>query len=219
MRVRCGLLMSGLPQIPKVELEVVADRSAEREGFLTLHRLDLVLSTPDEGRSAPFRYDMVDRRAIDACVMVAHHVEQGRLCVYLRSSVRPPAALRRDEPRGSGVLWELPAGLIEPGESPSAAAVRELEEELGFTLRPEDMQPLGAWMFPAPAFIAEVHWFFHARVDPTTIRPPSGDGSPLEEGARIVSVPLDDALEACRRGEIHDTKTELALRRLAELSL
>ena len=38
--------------------------------------------------------------------------------------------------------WAIPKGLIEPGESPEAAARREFEEELG--MRPEGpLLPLG----------------------------------------------------------------------------
>ena len=33
----------------------------------------------------------------------------------------------------AGLTLELPAGLIDPGESPAAAAVRELKEETGYT--------------------------------------------------------------------------------------
>lgn len=35
------------------------------------------------------------------------------------------------EARGSGGEWVLPKGHIEPGETPEAAAVREVEEEAG----------------------------------------------------------------------------------------
>lgn len=34
-------------------------------------------------------------------------------------------------------FWELPGGKLEPGESPDAAAVREVREELGVTIRVE----------------------------------------------------------------------------------
>src|SRR5262249_7821012 len=139
-----------------------------------------------------------------------------RLHIYLRSAVRPPVALRPIDPRCPGVLWELPAGLVEPGEEPHVAAARELQEELGFSTEPQAMIALGPTSFPAPGFTGELHWFFQVRVDPATRVEPDGDGSPLEEAARIVSVPIDDALAACRTGEIRDEKTELGLRRLLE---
>jgi ADP-ribose pyrophosphatase len=49
-----------------------------------------------------------------------------------------------------------------------------------------------------------------------TATTPSEDGSPLERGASVVHLPLDELLAACRSGAIEDSKTELALRRFAE---
>lgn len=203
-----------LPALPKVELEVVCEKTGDGPGFLTLRRVDLARVGEDGEKSATFAYDMVERSALDAAVMVAHYEEGGRTFVYLRSSIRPPVALRS---KHSAALWELPAGLIEPGESATAAAARELEEELGLRVEENDLLPLGSPSFPAPAFIAETHYFFHVRVDPKTRREPPGDGSPLEQGAMIVAARLDEILDACRRGEICDAKTELAVRRLAEI--
>jgi ADP-ribose pyrophosphatase len=207
-----------LPDTPKVELDVVLDRTVQtdKRGFLKVRSVDLVAKREDGTRSRSFPYDVLDRSAIDAAVMVAHHVVDGRVHVFLRSAVRPPLALRpRDLVSPNG--WELPAGLIEPDERPAAAAAREVEEELGFAVKEADMIPLGPPAYPAPGFIGELHYYFQVRVDPETRGTPGGDGSPLEEGARIESIALDDALEACRRGDVPDAKTELALRRLREV--
>ena len=207
-----------LPEIPKVELDVKESRIVDDDGraFLRVRRVSLVARHADGTTSAPFPYDVIERRALDAAVMVAHHVEQGRVHVYLRSAARPPVALRPHPPALSADLWEVPAGLIEPEERPSAAAARELEEELGFLVAEDALVPLGPPSLPAPGFVGELHFHFHVRVDPSRRRDPRGDGSALEHGAAIVSVPLEEALEACRRGEILDAKTELALRRLSE---
>ncbi|MCX5385607.1 NUDIX domain-containing protein [Streptomyces sp. NBC_00083] len=51
-------------------------------------------------------------------------------------------------------LWDLPVGKSEPGEPITATAVRELHEETGLTVRPEDLHVAhivhGAWGVEAP---------------------------------------------------------------------
>ena len=198
---------------------VARDRSSEARatgGFFDVRRLDLVARYPDGTESATFAYDIGARAAIDAVVMAALYVEGGVRYVYLRSSIRPPCALRPVPPRHDGALWELPAGLVEPGEDPAACAARELAEELGFVVPPSEMQPLGPWTFPAPGIIGERHLYFHVPVDPRARTTPTEDGSALERAASIIALPVRDAIEHCRRGAIPDAKTELALRRLAE---
>src|SRR5690348_752437 len=53
--------------------------------------------------------------------------------------VRPGGPFWRNKTEGA---WQIPKGLIEPGEDPAAAARREAEEELGIALDGE-LQPLG----------------------------------------------------------------------------
>lgn len=200
-------------------MRIVRDRTAEARatgGFLDLSRVDLVATYPDGTESAPFKYDIGMRAAIDAVAMAAYFVEDGVVHLYLRSAVRPPCALRTIPPRTDGNLWEAPAGLVEPGEDPAATAARELGEELGFAVTAADMKPLGPWTFPVPGVIAERHIFFAVAVDPATRATPTEDGSALERAAAIMALPLRDVLEHCRRGAIRDAKTELLARRLVE---
>lgn len=211
---------SPLPPPPAIRVRVARDRSDESRatgGFFDVRRLDLVASYPDGTESKTFAYDIGAREAIDAVVMAAHYLERGVRHVYLRSSIRPPCALRPVPPQHDGAMWELPAGLVEPGEDPAACAARELAEELGFVVAASAMQSLGPWTFPAPGIIGERHLYFHVEVDPQARTTPTEDGSALERAAAIIALPVSEALEHCRRGAIPDAKTELALRRLAEL--
>jgi ADP-ribose pyrophosphatase len=210
-----------LPRPPAVEAVVVEDRSATASavgGFVNLRRLHLAVRAPDGALSPPFPFDIATRQAIDAVVVVAHFVHEGERHVYLRSTPRP-ALLVHDGAGGprEGNLWELAAGLIEPGESPRTGGARELHEELGFELHEERLLPLGGPTYPAPGFIAERHHYFHVEVDPSSRKPPLEDGSPLEQNAMVVTSTLLDALAHCVAGTIVDAKTELALRRLAEI--
>jgi len=216
-------------ELPRIELELVEDLSpAGPPGFLRLIRRRYRAHYPDGTASAPFIYDLVDRTAVDAVVLVAHYLDpDGRRRVYLRSSVRPPVAERdpqrsphpERDPR-NGVLWELPAGLVEADEqSPDGlkrASQRELAEELGFTVDVEAFAELGASMFPTPSMIAERIYVFEVAVDPSRRAEPSLDGSALEHFGVVEPVPVREVLELCRTGAIVDLKTELAVRRLVE---
>jgi len=217
-RTKCSLSTGVLPRLPRIFLRVGADRSPVlAPGFLGLARFEITLAAEGEAESEPFVYDMVTRRALDAVVILAHATPPGGpRHVWLRSAVRPPLALRPDDAHDAN-LWEAPAGLVEPGESPRAAAARELAEELGFHLPESALEPLGQWSWPLPALLGEQHHFFHVRVDGAAQEEAKGDGHPLERHASLVAVPLDDALGACRSGALRDEKTELALRRLAEI--
>ncbi|MEO8180331.1 MAG: NUDIX hydrolase [Deltaproteobacteria bacterium] len=222
---------------PDLELELVEDISpVVPAGFLRLVRRRLRVKFPDGSRSDPFSYDEVDRRAIDAVVIAAHFVTSSPVTtsgpsqaaqrgVYLRSALRPPLRFRDParSPGGSGetgALWELPAGLIEPGEQSTGgvlrAACRELREELGFLALEMDFQMLGPPVWPSPGVLSERLFFVQLEVQPERREEPSLDGSALERHGKVVAVPLERALELCRAGRIQDAKTELALRRLAE---
>lgn len=208
-------------ELPQIALEIVTEQAPFGEpGFLSLLRRIYRAHYPDGTASRPFEYDQVQRRARDAVVFVAHFVGDKGRYVYLRSALRPPLLDRNRTPNDQSVLWELPAGLIEPEEeSPTGivlAAQRELEEELGFRCAPKQFSELGQPAFLSPGMISEKLYFFEVQVHPAQQQQPALDGSPLEHGGKVQSVALRDALRWCEIGIIEDVKTELGLRRFAE---
>jgi ADP-ribose pyrophosphatase len=105
-------------------------------------------------------------------------------------------------------IWELPAGSLDEGEDPLAAAARECEEEI--RLVPERVEFLGAW-YPTPGLCTEVMHFYRL----TGLRPPDPDGPQAhldeDEDIRVHVFTLEEARAMVRRGEIVDMKTAWGL--------
>ncbi len=64
---------------------------------------------------------------------------------------------RRRRDRAHGGLWEFPGGKLEAGESPEAAAAREIGEELGVVLDISELHPVSFASSPAAQSPAPPH--------------------------------------------------------------
>ncbi len=101
------------------------------------------------------------------------------------------------------LVWELPAGRRDAGESPEEGAGRELEEEVG--LRAAALEPLLTF-WTTPGFCDEVMHLFRATgLTPVPPRPEADER--IEQAAFTV----DEAMAMVRRGEIREGKTLVAL--------
>ena len=96
-------------------------------------------------------------------------------------------------------LWELPAGKIDEGEEPLAAAQRELIEETGY--RAKKWRPLVEY-FASPGFLGEAMKVFVAEGLEAGEAEPEDD-----EVIELRLVRLSEVLKMIKKGAIMDGKT------------
>jgi ADP-ribose pyrophosphatase len=100
-------------------------------------------------------------------------------------------------------LLEIPAGTLESGEEPESCALRELEEETGYSARRLE-RILG--FYSSPGFCDEyIHIYFATDLVKSKAR------APADETIEVVKVPFSKALEMVSSGEICDAKTIIGL--------
>ena len=105
------------------------------------------------------------------------------------------------------MMWELPAGSIDPDEPLESAAIRECAEE---TRRiPSHVDRLAA-LYPAPGFCDELLVFFRASSF-TEAGPDSPFHADADEDISTRAVTLAEARAMVARGEIEDLKTAFGL--------
>ncbi|SMB98546.1 ADP-ribose pyrophosphatase [Thermanaeromonas toyohensis ToBE] len=101
------------------------------------------------------------------------------------------------------ITLEIPAGKLEEGEDPLDCARRELKEEAG--IEAKRWEPLLTF-YTTPGFSNEImHLFLATELSPREAAPDQ------DEFLQIVALPLEEALEKVRKGEIADAKTILGL--------
>ncbi len=110
-----------------------------------------------------------------------------------------------------GIIWEIPAGVLEPGEDPVDCARRELAEETGATAdRVEHLTSI----YTTPGFTDEkIHLFLASGIQ---VSEPHREP---DEYIEVAARPLSAVLEMIREGEIIDGKTIAALLYVAGFSL
>jgi 8-oxo-dGTP pyrophosphatase MutT (NUDIX family) len=133
-------------------------------------------------------------------LVVVHNKETNALYAVCVKQLRIPAG---------GMLIETPAGTIESDDDPVFTAIREIEEETGFTVTQENLISLGGY-YLSPGACPEKMFFYACEFSFTSaeIEKLQGKNTGLEEEGedlRLHLVPLLDLPE-----EAKDAKTLLA---------
>ena len=100
-------------------------------------------------------------------------------------------------------LLEIPAGVIEEGESPDDTAQRELREETGYASR--NLRALGG-IYSSPGFCDEILYIYLAR-DLVESELPGDE----DEDITVERVPMSDVGKLIKFGEIQDAKSVAGL--------
>lgn len=133
-------------------------------------------------------------------IVVVHNSETSALFAALVNQLRVPAG---------GILMETPAGTIEEDNDPVATAIREIEEETGFKVQPENLIDLGSY-YLSPGACPEKMFFYACEFSLTSaeIEKLQGKSTGLEEEGediRLEIVPLFDL-----PNRVQDAKSVLA---------
>src|SRR5262245_22070558 len=129
----------------------------------------------------------VDILLVAACALVD---ADGRVLLAKRPPGKPLAG-----------LWEFPGGKIEPGETPEAALIRELEEELGIQIAGKCLAPLTFASHSYPDFHLLMPLYVCRRWE-GTLEPLQGQQLAWVRARRLADYPMppaDEPLKAVLR--------------------
>lgn len=160
------------------------------------------------GRVIRITYDTVRLENGDTSTReVVHH--HGGACILPVDEAGNVYMVRQFRYAIGEELWELPAGKLEAGEDPFAAAKRELEEECGLTA--DHFTDLGV-VYPTVGYDSERIYIWAA-----TGLHPAAQHLDEDEFLDVVKMPLDKALALVLDGTIRDSKTQVGLMKYALL--
>jgi ADP-ribose pyrophosphatase len=98
-----------------------------------------------------------------------------------------------------GFIWEIPAGTLNPGESPIECAKRELVEETGYSA--DKLEKLTE-IIPVPGYSDEcIHLYLATGLKKAV------QNLDKDEMLNVHEINMDDALKMIAKGEIIDSKT------------
>lgn len=111
------------------------------------------------------------------------------------------------------MLIEIPAGLIDEGENPQTTAVRELEEETGYTTKKIEFV---SSFYPSPGYTDELNYIYFTEELELLENAPLGDE---DEFVEVIALTLTEAKAYMKEQQIHDAKTIYAILYLESLGM
>ena len=154
------------------------------------------------------KLDLVDVRLPDGKPARRELIRHpGAVAIVALDQAQNVLLVRQFRSAAGKILLEIPAGTLNPSETPLACAERELQEETGY--RPGRLENIGG-IYTAPGYTTEFIHLFQAS-DLIESRLDHDD----DEFIEAERVPLAQALAMIESGEIADGKSVAGLLRVA----
>jgi nudix-type nucleoside diphosphatase (YffH/AdpP family) len=169
------------------------------DDFFRVNAATLQYERFDGSLSEPVRRLRLDRGDSVAALVV--HAGTG--CALMVKQFKYPVFGVAD-----GWIVEVVAGMVARGETPEAAARREVREEIGYELT--HLERVSTF-FVSPGGSSERVFLFYAEVTADDWIGPAGGVLAEGEDIAICEYPIPEALAAIERGEIVDAKTIISL--------
>ncbi len=196
------------------------DLRKERSGFLNVYSFGI--------KGYTHRMELLERG--NASVVLP--VDYAHRCVYMIQQPRHVLAFAAN-PEGRAALeiakhdggnasafslstesvsiFELAAGVIEEGETPEKAALRELQEETGFVVAEDALKKIGTYHPSIGESTLLMHAYIASLPDPIVAAPTDGDGN---ESIRLWRMSFEEAWELVDSGRIRTASSMILLREL-----
>jgi GDP-mannose pyrophosphatase NudK len=181
-----------MQEIEIVKRDVLADNA---------YRLELIKIHKTENGNTETLEREVYFRPEGAAVLL---IDETRKKVLLTKQFRLPVYLRGQK----DLLWEACAGIIDEGEEPEQAIVREIEEETGYRISEIKRVAEG---YMTPASVSEYVYFFTGKYSPE-MKVNEGGGKEGEgEDIQLFELTGEEARVLLSSGNLRDVKTILLL--------
>jgi ADP-ribose pyrophosphatase len=176
----------------------IGGRTLLHQGFLSVYRYEFEVEKHQGGKRL-ISWEVMERG--NAVAVLGHDPDRDE--IVLANEFRPGALVAGEYPYRDNLV----AGAIEDGESPIAAAVREMQEEADLHLNNPVLIHPGAYV--SSGGTSEKISLVYGTVDTRSAR--GVHGNPAEgEDILTVVMPAKSFIERVRRGDIDDLKTLLA---------
>jgi ADP-ribose pyrophosphatase len=179
----------------------------QRHLFDDFFKIDelMVAHQKNDGTTSSVQRRLVFERG-DSVAVLLFNRERNTIVLVEQFKVPALVARRRDEPTTTdGWLVETLAGMIDAGETPQMAAIRETLEETGYRIATPEL--IGRF-FASPGGTSERVFLYFAEVGDTD-RVSAGGGIG-DEDVKVLEVGLDQTFEQLAAGLIEDPKLAIA---------